>query len=755
MPKESQEINGKPLKRAPSPQDTNVRSYAKPRWTWLCSIACSFSYAQVYTPNFTVTAGAHTLAFVTGAGGDSDVIDSVVITHIGPASIFTFGLPGNLATILGTDIAWTVPYSSDLANLAPTYTMSAGAKGSPASGAVVNFTAPKTYTTTSADSTVTNVYTVTVTKAPPRSDKSILTFGLPGNAASITGTNIVLSMPYGTDVTALAPTYTVSPGASGSPGSGISRNFTTPKTYTIIAEDGSTKVYLVTVLVNSASGLIGHWVSGATNLADTSGFTSPGTHDGVAVGAAATLAWSTDVPSGFSGQSLDLRAGSVGVLITNTAVNDANYKPTFDEGIASKFTAAFWFKGSLAGTWVGKSGNTPIGWKTRQLSAKADFTIRNNGLGEAAASSLTSSNAVDDGNWHHMAAVFDSTASFRRIYIDGVLQAQVTGTPYAVTFTNVSHLILGANQGNVVDVAIGSFFPGLLYDVRMYNYPLSAAEVANVYSPGLIGHWVSGETNLTDTSGFTPPGTHDGVAVGASATLAWSSDVPAGFTGESLDLRAGSVGVLITNSAVNDANYRTTFDEGISNKFTAAFWFKGPLSGTWVGKSGNTPIGWKTRPLSPKADFTMRNNGLGEVGYASSLTSSNAVDDGNWHHMAAVFDGTASFRKIYVDGVLQAQATGTPYAVTFTNVSHLLVGANQGNVVDAAIGSFFPGQLYDVRMYNYSLSAAEVASVYTPGPDILGIKGPVAGKFTISASENGAGMVVTEKTTSLVAPIVW
>ena len=76
-------------------------------------------------------------------------------------------------------------------------------------------------------------------------------------------------------------------------------------------------------------------------------------------------------------------------------------------------------------------------------------------------------------------------------------------------------------------------------------------------------------------------------------------------------------------------------------------------------------------------------------------------------------------------------------------------------MVDAAIGSFFPGQLYDVRMYNYSLSAAEVASVYTPGPDILGIKGPVAGKFTISASENGAGMVVTEKTTSLVAPIVW
>jgi hypothetical protein len=277
-----------------------------------------------------------------------------------------------------------------------------------------------------------------------------------------------------------------------------------------------------------------------------------------------------------------------------------------------------------------------------------------------------------------------------------------------------------------------------------------------VVSPSaLIGHWISGPASLSDTSGYTPAGTHDGVAVGANAAaLAWSSDVPAGFTGQSLNLTANNVGVLITNTAVNDANYRTTFDEGISNKFTAAFWFKAPaasLVGTWVGKSGNTPYGWKTRPIfTPvKADFTMRNNGIGETGVPSAIQSTNAVDDGNWHHMAAVFDGRSSFRKIYVDGVLQAHVTGTPYSVTFTNVSHLLLGANQGNTVDAVIGSFFPGLLYDVRMYSYPLTVTEVANLHTPGPDILSITGPVAGKFTISASANGAGNVVTWKATDL------
>ncbi|MCX6873871.1 MAG: HYR domain-containing protein [Verrucomicrobia bacterium] len=76
------------------------------------------------------------------------------------------------------------------------------------------------------------------------SAKDILTFG-PG--AVITGTDIVWSLPCGTDVTALAPTYTVSAGASGAPVSGTTRDFTTPQTYTVTAEDGSTQVYTVTV----------------------------------------------------------------------------------------------------------------------------------------------------------------------------------------------------------------------------------------------------------------------------------------------------------------------------------------------------------------------------------------------------------------------------------------------------------------------------------------------------------------------------
>ena len=78
----------------------------------------------------------------------------------------------------------------------------------------------------------------------------ILSFTFPGLAAAkINGTNISATVLYATAVTALAPTYTTLPGATGVPASGTVRNFTTPQTYVI---NGS-KTYTVTVTKIPAS----------------------------------------------------------------------------------------------------------------------------------------------------------------------------------------------------------------------------------------------------------------------------------------------------------------------------------------------------------------------------------------------------------------------------------------------------------------------------------------------------------------------
>lgn len=194
----------------------------------------------------------------------TNITDSIVVTQTAnvtftasPAKDFlTFGanVIGSSATIdtNAATIAWIVPYGSTVTSLAPTYTLSALATSAPISGTSRNFTTPQTYTNTAQDLS-TKVYTVTVTVAAPSTNKNMLTFDFPSGPATIVGTNISVTVPYGTAVTNLAPTYTASPLATGTPVSGTARNFTTPQTYTVTAQDFSTKAYLVTVTLAAAS----------------------------------------------------------------------------------------------------------------------------------------------------------------------------------------------------------------------------------------------------------------------------------------------------------------------------------------------------------------------------------------------------------------------------------------------------------------------------------------------------------------------
>ena len=83
--------------------------------------------------------------------------------------------------------------------------------------------------------------------------KEILSFGFPSfGPATIEGNNITLTVPSGTTVTALAPTYTHN-GLSASPASASAQDFTSAQTYTITGADGTTQDYLVAVIVTVGS----------------------------------------------------------------------------------------------------------------------------------------------------------------------------------------------------------------------------------------------------------------------------------------------------------------------------------------------------------------------------------------------------------------------------------------------------------------------------------------------------------------------
>ena len=84
-------------------------------------------------------------------------------------------------------------------------------------------------------------------------EAKITSFKIGTATGVITDTAIAVEVANGTDVTKLKPTIVVSKDATVSPKSGTQKDFTNPVTYTVTAEDGTTKtVYTVTVTVAEA-----------------------------------------------------------------------------------------------------------------------------------------------------------------------------------------------------------------------------------------------------------------------------------------------------------------------------------------------------------------------------------------------------------------------------------------------------------------------------------------------------------------------
>jgi len=76
--------------------------------------------------------------------------------------------------------------------------------------------------------------------------------------AEISGTDVIAEVPFGTNTSGLVPSIEVSAKATISPEPGVSTNFNNPVSYTVTAEDGSTKVFNVNVPVAPAP-YIGNW----------------------------------------------------------------------------------------------------------------------------------------------------------------------------------------------------------------------------------------------------------------------------------------------------------------------------------------------------------------------------------------------------------------------------------------------------------------------------------------------------------------
>jgi hypothetical protein len=86
---------------------------------------------------------------------------------------------------------------------------------------------------------------------------------------------------------------------------------------------------------------------------------------------------------------------------------------------------------------------------------------------------LKSDVIITDGQWHHVGFVWDG--SRRYLYADGVEAAEDADNVAALKST-AGGLNLGAGKG----LEAGTFWLGLLDDVRIYNQALDETEIADL-----------------------------------------------------------------------------------------------------------------------------------------------------------------------------------------------------------------------------------------------------------------------------------
>jgi hypothetical protein len=386
-------------------------------------------------------------------------------------------------------------------------------------------------------------------------------------------------------------------------------------------------------------------------------------------------------------------AGIRGSGLGFTGSGYINLGQVFGESVQNELTLSAWIKPTgTSGSWQGiithegPNINTftlyinpdlkKIGFKTTGTSPQWNQWI-----------DIANVNTLWDGNWHQVSVTYDGAQKI--IYLDGVALKTVNSTG-TIESGKGYNLMIGAASS---ELPASSLYKGLIDEVRIYNYGLTAAEITDSYS---LTDSPFSEYLFEETSGSVvvdSKGSNDGTIINTGSRVAGVRGSGLGFTG------SGYV------------NLGQVFGESVQNELTLSAWIKPTgTSGSWQGIITHEGPNINTFTLYINPD-------LKKIGFKTTGTSPqwnqwidianvNTLWDGNWHQVSVTYDGAQKI--IYLDGVAlkTVNSTGT---IESGKGYNLMIGAASSEL---PASSLYKGLIDEVRIYNYGLTAAEITDSY-------------------------------------------
>ncbi|HLL67675.1 MAG TPA: LamG domain-containing protein [Micromonosporaceae bacterium] len=397
-----------------------------------------------------------------------------------------------------------------------------------------------------------------------------------------------------------------------------------------------------------------------TSAIDTSGYHNTGT-----LGSAVTR-----TSSGHTGKALAFSADPNAHVSSATAAVDAT----------NAFSVSAWVNLSTGGganrTVLSQQGVSASTFELKyDQSGRWAFSLAQNSTGTT--DQIISAAPADLGQWVHLVAVYtaaggNASTLRMRLYVNN--GTAVTGT-HSVKYGSTEPLQVGRAMSSSV---WGAPFDGVIDEVRVYRRVLTAAEITTLYTSATPA------VSAPMTAGV--PGALQGAQQGQQASTAVR------FNG--------------SGSAYNNAQVAAPGP----NAFTISCWFKTTGGGSIIGYSlSQTGM---SAELTDRVIFVDSTGRLAFVVWDTSahhVTSSDAYNDGAWHHVAATLGALGA--KLYVDGNRVAVDATVTYGRNSSGYWRW-GGTNLVGFANRPTGDYFTGTLDEIAIYPAQLTDQQIAWQY-------------------------------------------
>lgn len=331
--------------------------------------------------------------------------------------------------------------------------------------------------------------------------------------------------------------------------------------------------------------------------------------------------------------------------------------------------------------------------------------------------SLYGTTDLRDNIWHNIAWVRDKAANRSYMYIDGSLEKTITSAGSDVVF-NSTHKIGADNRGSsapnyhgkldeirVSGVARSQDWLWASYQSQMNNSAFMIYGEELTSPDNLIAYW-NFDADMTNVQGNSDL---DGAGVGNAAVS--NEDVATGTGALKIDDTSGShymdiastvmLGDVATVNTVV-AWYKYENIDGLTSDVRNFVWETAPANYSLsFGVSSDTTDGRR------RAQWYYQGSTGGQN---SNLSNGPIVDDGQWHHVAMVWNKTSGRIKFYHDGSIAPSDGDVP--ITFEELNPNPTGFHIGSHRAGDGTRNWDGFIDEVAVFDVELTSSQIQALF-------------------------------------------